>query len=86
VGKKVAPMKKAIEMKPALRKVTPKKVELQTKADGMATTGGKTAAVPREHDRSQRLGRRLPKRKGTSGGNAGALFNRNELIRTDFRD
>ena len=51
MGKKVAPMKKAIAMKPALRKVTAKKAELNTKADGKATTGGKTADVLKEHVR-----------------------------------
>ena len=44
-------MKKAIERKPAPRKVTPKKEERTTKADGMATTGGKTADVLKEHVR-----------------------------------
>jgi hypothetical protein len=43
VGKKLAAMKKAIEMKPALREVTPKKAEVKPKASGKATTGGKTA-------------------------------------------
>jgi hypothetical protein len=43
VGKKLAPMKKAIEMKPTLRKVTPKKAEVKPKVSGKATTGGKTA-------------------------------------------
>ncbi len=44
-------MKKAIERKPAPRKVTPKKEERTTKADGTATTGGKTADVLKEHVR-----------------------------------
>jgi hypothetical protein len=51
VSKKLAPMKKAIEMKPALRKVTPKKVEVKPKASGNATTGGKTAGALEEQVR-----------------------------------
>jgi hypothetical protein len=51
VGKKLAPMKKAIEMKPALRKVTPKKAEVKPKASGKTTTGGKTADALEEQVR-----------------------------------
>jgi len=38
-------------MKPALRKVTPKKTEVKPKASGKATTGGKTADALEEHVR-----------------------------------
>ena|SRR5271156_438065 len=51
VGKKVAPMKKAIQMKPALRQATPKKAKLKSKVDGMAATGGKTADLHKEYVR-----------------------------------
>ena len=51
VGKKLAPMKKAIEMKPALRTVTPKKAGVKPKAIGKATTGGKTVDALEEQVR-----------------------------------
>jgi hypothetical protein len=51
VGRKLAPMKKAIEIKPALRKVTPKKAEVKSKASGKATTGEKTADALEEQVR-----------------------------------
>ncbi len=57
VGKKLAPMKKAIEMKPALRTVTPKKAGVKPKAIGKATTGGKTVDALEEQ-----VGPEKPKR------------------------